>query len=135
MQSLSNIDLAYEFLKKRKNPVKLMVIWDAIKDKAVNHKNDENEAIADLYSDLVLDVRFALSAKCEWGLSDDSKIEDVKKKYDSKPVKKRKVDSDNDTEEPTIVDEDDEDPAVYDDLFVEEEDDDSTIVYFDEDED
>ncbi|ATZ18351.1 DNA-directed RNA polymerase subunit delta [Mesoplasma melaleucae] len=135
MQSLSNIDLAYEFLKKRKNPVKLMVIWHAIKNKAVNHKNDESEAIADLYSDLVLDVRFALSTKGEWGLSDDSKIEDVKKKFDSKPIKKKKVDSDDDTEEPTIVDEDDEDPAVYDDLFVEEEDDDSTIVYFDEDED
>lgn len=135
MESLSNIDLAYEFLKKRKNPVKLMVIWEAIKDKAINHKNDENEAIADLYSDLVLDVRFALSTKGEWGLSDDSKIEDVKKKFDSKPIKKKKTNSDDDTEETITVDEDDEDLEAYDDLFVEEEEDDSTSIYYDEDED
>lgn len=111
-----------------------MVIWDAIKDKAINHKNDENEAIADLYSDLVLDVRFALSTKGEWGLSDDSKIENIKNKFDSTPIKKKKSDLD-DGEENAHIDEDDEDLEVYDDLFVEEEEDDSTSIYYDEDED
>ncbi|ASZ09417.1 DNA-directed RNA polymerase subunit delta [Mesoplasma chauliocola] len=139
MENLSNIDLAYAFLKKRKNPVKLMDIWDAIKDKAINHKNDENEAIADLYSDLVLDVRFALSPKGEWALSDDSKIEDIKKKFVEKPVKKKMISLDEDaedlTEENINSDEDEEDPEIYDDLFVEEEEDDATSIYYDEDED
>ncbi|ATZ21894.1 DNA-directed RNA polymerase subunit delta [Mesoplasma tabanidae] len=132
MESLSNIDLAYELLKKRKNPMKLMAIWEAIKNKAINHKNDENEAIADLYSDLVLDVRFALSTKGEWALSDDSKIDDIKKKFDSKTVKKKKTESDDEIEETVSHDEDDENPEVYDDLFVEEEEDDSTSIYYDD---
>ncbi|WP_164703990.1 DNA-directed RNA polymerase subunit delta [Mesoplasma entomophilum] len=134
MESLSNIDLVYEVLKKRKNPMKLMAIWEAIKDKAINHKNDENEAIADLYSDLVLDVRFALSTKGEWALSDDSKIEDVKKKFDSKPIKKKTTETDDEIED-TLSEDDDENPEVYDDLFVEEEEDDSTSIYYNEDED
>ncbi|ATZ19792.1 DNA directed RNA polymerase subunit delta [Mesoplasma entomophilum] len=135
MESLSNIDLVYEVLKKRKNPMKLMAIWEAIKDKAINHKNDENEAIADLYSDLVLDVRFALSTKGEWALSDDSKIEDVKKKFDSKPIKKKTTETDDEIEGTLSEDDDDENPEVYDDLFVEEEEDDSTSIYYNEDED
>ncbi|ATZ21175.1 DNA-directed RNA polymerase subunit delta [Mesoplasma coleopterae] len=135
MESLSNIDLVYQVLKKRKNPMKLMAIWDAIKDKAINHKNDENEAIADLYSDLVLDVRFALSTKGEWALSDDSKIEDVKKKFDSKPIKNKTIETDDEIEDKISEDEDDENPEIYDDLFVEEEEDDSTSIYYNEDED
>ncbi|WP_164703831.1 DNA-directed RNA polymerase subunit delta [Mesoplasma coleopterae] len=135
MENLSNIDLVYLVLKKRKNPMKLMAIWDAIKDKAINHKNDENEAIADLYSDLVLDVRFALSTKGEWALSDDSKIEDVKKKFDSKPIKNKTIETDDEIEDKISEDEDDENPEIYDDLFVEEEEDDSTSIYYNEDED
>ncbi|AVN59963.1 DNA-directed RNA polymerase subunit delta [Mesoplasma florum] len=134
MESLSNIDLAYELLRKRKSPMKLMTIWESIKDKAINHKNDENEAIADLYSDLVLDVRFALSTKGEWALSDDSKIEDIKKKFDPKPVKKKKNESDDENDEVVSEDEDDENPEVYDDLFVEEEEEDSTSIYYNDDE-
>jgi DNA-directed RNA polymerase subunit delta len=38
--------------------------------------------IAELYTELVLDNRFALTANGTWGLRDYLKLEDVKKQYD-----------------------------------------------------
>nr|VZK64983.1 DNA-directed RNA polymerase subunit delta [Mycoplasma feriruminatoris] len=69
-------------------------------------KKDEISVIADLYGDMVLDNRFALTTDNLWALSSNSSVENIKKQYDdfinSSDHKHKYDDSD---EELTIDDE------------------------------
>lgn len=82
MNNISTIQLAYEYLRKNHENQSFEAIWNEI-SKNIHESNDrKNEIIAELYSDLVLDNRFALTADGKWGLRDFLKFEDVKKQYD-----------------------------------------------------
>lgn len=79
---MSPTELAFNFLKGLKQDASFEDIWNAIAHNI--HQADENkeEIIAELYTDLVLDNRFALTSNGTWGLRDYLKFEDVKKQYD-----------------------------------------------------
>jgi len=82
MATMSPIDLAYNFLKSRKSDSSFEEIWNAI-SQSINGSNDNKEdIIAELYTELVLDNRFALTSNGTWGLRDYLKIDDIKKQYD-----------------------------------------------------
>ncbi|WP_339022719.1 DNA-directed RNA polymerase subunit delta [Spiroplasma endosymbiont of Crioceris asparagi] len=79
----SLIEIVYEYLLKLKGSASFEEIWKKISSKyKLDTNNQKNEIIADLYSDLVLDNRFALTSEGKWGLRQHLKSEDVKKQYD-----------------------------------------------------
>ncbi|AXK50909.1 DNA-directed RNA polymerase subunit delta [Spiroplasma alleghenense] len=79
---LSNIEMAYEYLKNNKESANFEEIWNSIANEIHEDNVKKNEIIAELYTDLVLDNRFALTSSGEWGLRDYLKFDDVKKQYD-----------------------------------------------------
>lgn len=82
MAKSTTIELAYEYLKDVKDNASFEDIWNAISKDIHGDNDNKNEIIAELYSDLVLDNRFALTAEGRWGLRDFLKFDDVKKQYD-----------------------------------------------------
>ena len=75
------IEMAYIFLRQNKGDASFEDIWNTI-SKEIHEDNDKkNIIIAELYSDLVLDNRFALTSEGKWGLRDYLKFEDIKKQY------------------------------------------------------
>ncbi|PPE04771.1 DNA directed RNA polymerase subunit delta [Entomoplasma ellychniae] len=129
MTNKQNIDLAYDFLKKAKGPCKLLEVWEGIKAQVINNKSDENETIADLYSEMILDSRFALSKTQGWTVADGKKVENIKTELKITPKKPK------DKSEEDSIDDEDEDLEVYDELFVEEEEEETIQVFYNEDED
>ena len=81
MAKLTNIELVHQYLHNVKKPASLNEIWDAISSQIVSQKKDKISVMADLYGDLVLDNRFALTSDNLWALSGSPKVEDVKKQY------------------------------------------------------
>ncbi|WP_338972688.1 DNA-directed RNA polymerase subunit delta [Spiroplasma endosymbiont of Panorpa germanica] len=79
---LSNIEMAYDYLKNNKESANFEEIWNSIANEIHEDNVKKNEIIAELYTDLVLDNRFALTSSGEWGLRDYLKFDDVKKQYD-----------------------------------------------------
>ncbi|AGR41653.1 DNA-directed RNA polymerase subunit delta [Spiroplasma taiwanense] len=82
MNKISTIELAFDFLKECKGNSSFENIWNAISKHIDGDNESKNEIIAELYSDLVLDNRFALTSDGKWGLRDYLKFEDVKKQYE-----------------------------------------------------
>jgi len=82
MAKLSNIDAAYEYLKEKKKSAALNDIWTAIAKNNLELNENKGKLLATLYSDLVLDNRFSLTADGKWALSSNMKYDDVKKHYD-----------------------------------------------------
>ncbi|AKX34681.1 DNA directed RNA polymerase subunit delta [Spiroplasma litorale] len=82
MHKTSPIELAYKFLSSVKNDMSFEDIWNAISREIDANNERKNEIIAELYSDLVLDNRFALTSDGKWALRDYLKFEDVKKQYE-----------------------------------------------------
>ncbi|AKU80297.1 DNA directed RNA polymerase subunit delta [Spiroplasma turonicum] len=82
MHKTSPIELAYSYLSSVKNNMSFEDIWNSISREIEASNERKNEIIAELYSDLVLDNRFALTADGKWGLRDYLKFEDVKKQYE-----------------------------------------------------
>ncbi|QBQ08193.1 DNA directed RNA polymerase subunit delta [Spiroplasma gladiatoris] len=82
MGTTPTIELAYDYLLSNKGDASFEDIWNNISKDIPTSKRSKNEIIAELYSDLVLDNRFALTAEGKWGLRDYLKFEDVKKQYD-----------------------------------------------------
>ncbi|AHI53377.1 DNA-directed RNA polymerase subunit delta [Spiroplasma culicicola] len=82
MANIPTIDLAFEYLQKNKGDASFEDIWNSISKDIVGSNEDKNEIIAELYSDLVLDNRFALTSDGKWGLRDYLKFDDIKKQYD-----------------------------------------------------
>ncbi|QHX37057.1 DNA-directed RNA polymerase subunit delta [Spiroplasma sp. BIUS-1] len=82
MSKLSPINLAYQYLNERKDNASFEDIWNTISREISGDNDSKNEIIAELYSDLVLDNRFALTSDGKWGLRDYLKFDDVKKQYE-----------------------------------------------------
>lgn len=78
---LSNIDIAYEFLKQKNDASKFDEIWNSVAEVIGAAGNNKNSVIAELYSDLVLDNRFSLTPEGTWALRENVKFEDIKKQY------------------------------------------------------
>ncbi|WP_026389282.1 DNA-directed RNA polymerase subunit delta [[Acholeplasma] multilocale] len=97
MAKLSNIDLAFEYLKGKNGPAVFADIWNGISSEITAQKKNEKAIIADLYGDMVLDNRFSLSQDGTWALRDSAKTEDIKTKYAAAEAATKKVkDSDID---------------------------------------
>ncbi|AOG61064.1 DNA directed RNA polymerase subunit delta [Spiroplasma helicoides] len=82
MANIPTIELAYNFLQSSKGDASFEDIWNSIKNDIADVNKSKNELIAELYSDLVLDNRFALTSEGKWGLRDYLKFDDIKKQYD-----------------------------------------------------
>ncbi|QEH62386.1 DNA directed RNA polymerase subunit delta [Spiroplasma chinense] len=82
MENKPTIEMAFDFLHNSKGDASFEDIWNAISKEIAGSNEDKNFIIAELYSDLVLDNRFALTADGKWGLRDYLKFDDVKKQYD-----------------------------------------------------
>jgi DNA-directed RNA polymerase subunit delta len=82
MATMSPIELAFTFLRSAKKDSSFEDIWNAISQDINGDSLDKDDVIAELYTELVLDNRFALTANGTWGLRDYLKLEDVKKQYD-----------------------------------------------------
>jgi DNA-directed RNA polymerase subunit delta len=78
---LSNIDIAYEFLKQKNDASKFDEIWESVSKTIGAPVKNKNSVIAELYSDLVLDNRFSLTPEGTWALRENVKFEDIKKQY------------------------------------------------------
>ncbi|ADR24578.1 putative DNA-directed RNA polymerase, delta subunit [Mycoplasma leachii PG50] len=82
MSKVRNLDLVHLYLQNTKTPSSLAEIWKSISKDVISQKKDEISLIADLYGDMVLDNRFALTTDNLWALSSNSSVENVKKQYD-----------------------------------------------------
>ncbi|QGS52434.1 DNA-directed RNA polymerase subunit delta [Spiroplasma tabanidicola] len=82
MATTPTIELAYNYLQSNKGDASFEDIWNNISKDIPASKKSKNEIIAELYSDLVLDNRFALTSEGKWGLRDYLKFDDIKKQYD-----------------------------------------------------
>ncbi|WP_339030028.1 MULTISPECIES: DNA-directed RNA polymerase subunit delta [unclassified Spiroplasma] len=82
MSKLSPINLAYDYLSQCKDDASFEDIWNTISKEIHGDNDSKNEIIAELYSDLVLDNRFALTSDGKWGLREYLKFDDVKKQYE-----------------------------------------------------
>ncbi|WP_339020846.1 DNA-directed RNA polymerase subunit delta [Spiroplasma endosymbiont of Atherix ibis] len=82
MNKLSPINLTYDYLNECKDSASFEDIWNTISKDISGDNDSKNEIIAELYSDLVLDNRFALTSDGKWGLREYLKFDDVKKQYE-----------------------------------------------------
>ncbi|WP_434341819.1 DNA-directed RNA polymerase subunit delta [Mycoplasma putrefaciens] len=133
MTNKTNLNLVYDYLHEVKKPTSLNQIWQAISGDVISQKKDEISVIADLYGDMVLDNRFALTSDSLWALSIDPEVEDIKRQFannfvDESEKKSRTSNSQDDLDDQiTILDEDDyfnqELDEDYDDEFYDENDD------------
>lgn len=80
MTKLSNIDIAYEYLKKKKDRASFLELWAEIEKNTSQEDVDKRMLMASLYTALVCDNRFSLTPENDWGLSDQIKDNDLKKK-------------------------------------------------------
>lgn len=114
----SLVDLAYEFLIKRKH-AGFKEIYDYVKISKETPIEAEAKEMVNLYTDMVLDNRFLLIQDNEWGLRQDYKYDEIKKQLeflfainDDIDPKKLEVteiiDEVDDTFEESIDDEEDE---------------------------
>ncbi|WP_342189691.1 DNA-directed RNA polymerase subunit delta [Spiroplasma endosymbiont of Dilophus febrilis] len=114
----SLVDLAYEFLIKRKH-AGFKEIYDYVKIAKETPIEAEAKEMVNLYTDMVLDNRFLLIQDNEWGLRQDYKYDEIKKQLeflfainDDIDPKKLEVteiiDEVDDTFEESIDDEEDE---------------------------
>lgn len=81
MSKLSNIDIAYEYLKEKKDRADFKELWSVVIQKIGTGLPNENALMAGLYSSLVCDNRFSLTPNGAWALRNHAKFEDVKKQY------------------------------------------------------
>ncbi|WP_036256386.1 DNA-directed RNA polymerase subunit delta [Mesoplasma syrphidae] len=125
---LSNIDIAYEFLKQKNDASKFDEIWNSVAEVIGAAGKNKNSVIAELYSDLVLDNRFSLTPEGTWALRENVKFEDIKKQYayvdelgKSKKTKIREVEEIEETLEVDELDvEEDEEDIEEDDDFIDD---------------
>ncbi|KNG79447.1 DNA-directed RNA polymerase subunit delta [Mycoplasma sp. HU2014] len=138
MNKKTNLNLVYDYLVVTKKPTTLLNIWNQISKDVVSQKKDEMSVIADLYGDMVLDNRFALTSDGLWALSADPEIEDIKKQYAAKleeVEKKPKLandDEDLDNSE-LVIDDEDLEEEYYDEEYEDDEEDDEGFVTVSED--
>lgn len=100
MSKLSNIDLAYEYLKHKNDSAQFKEIWTYIETKSTQDHADKTALMASLYSGLVCDNRFSLTPEGSWALKNNLKFENVKKQYDNpnqKQMRKYDLVDDEDT--------------------------------------
>jgi len=138
MAKLSNIDAAYEYLKEKKDSAEFNEIWNSIASNINSDNENKGKLLANLYSDLVLDNRFSLTADGKWALRSNMSYEDIKKNYDY--VSAFDLDQDFDDIEETVVEEDTENSTTDNQNtslrgHEEDVDDNTTFVEIDEDED
>ncbi|WP_215826594.1 DNA-directed RNA polymerase subunit delta [Spiroplasma endosymbiont of 'Nebria riversi'] len=77
----SLVDLAYEFLIKRKH-AGFKEIYDYVKIAKETTIESETKEMVNLYTDMVLDNRFLLIQDNEWGLRQDYKFDEIKKQLE-----------------------------------------------------
>ncbi|WP_051418457.1 DNA-directed RNA polymerase subunit delta [Mesoplasma seiffertii] len=129
---LSNIDIAYEFLKQKNDASKFDEIWNSVAEVIGAAGKNKNSVIAELYSDLVLDNRFSLTPEGTWALRENVKFEDIKKQYayvdELGKSKKTKLSEAEEAEEDALevdeldIEEDEEDIEEDDDFIDDDED-------------
>lgn len=79
----SIIEQVFNLLDKSKEEtVSFEKIWTEISKDMKLNKSEKNDLLADIYSDLVLDNRFALTADGNWALRKNLKLDEIKKQYD-----------------------------------------------------
>lgn len=81
-ENLNLIELVNNYLKNKKESATFEEIWNGISKDIANSSSSKDEIIAELYADLVLDNRFALTSEGMWGVREYLKFEDIKKQYD-----------------------------------------------------
>ncbi|ATZ16111.1 DNA-directed RNA polymerase subunit delta [Entomoplasma freundtii] len=102
MTKLSNIDIAYEYLKEKKDRADFKELWEIVIQKIGRSLPNENALMAGLYSSLVCDNRFSLTPDGAWALRNNSKFEDIKKQYKNVIIlKDDALDEDFDEDETT----------------------------------
>lgn len=82
--SIELLEFVYLYLKNKKNSFSFENIWNNIilKSNIIIYGTSKENVIAELYTDLVLDNRFVLTIKGEWGLREFLKYDEIKKQYD-----------------------------------------------------
>lgn len=115
MTKLSNIDIAYEFLKAKNNKAKFDEICKAVFKQNKVEEPQKNMIMASLYSSLVLDNRFSLTPDGSWALRSNLKFEDVKKQYANLIIEATKKKVKPKDEEEHLEDEEDLDSDDLDD--------------------
>ncbi|ATG97741.1 DNA-directed RNA polymerase subunit delta [Mesoplasma lactucae] len=127
MAKLSNVEVAYQFLQDKPNGADFNTVWNEVASNIHADNDDKSKLIADLYADMVLDNRFALTSDGKWALKSSQSLDDLKKKYDFVESFDFNTDFDDieddaksdEDEDETEDEEDDEDEST---MFVSDED-------------
>lgn len=102
MIKLSNIDIAYEYLKEKKESTTFLELVELVMKNPTNKGIEKTKLMTSLYTTLVCDNRFSLTTDGLWALRSNPKIEDIKKQLAGTL---KTIDS-NEDEENTDEDED-----------------------------
>ncbi|UWD34991.1 DNA-directed RNA polymerase subunit delta [Mycoplasma cottewii] len=138
MNKKTNLNLVYDYLLANKKPTTLQDIWNEISKDVVSQKKDEISVIADLYGDMVLDNRFALTSDGLWALSADPEVEDIKKQLAAKLEEvekkpKHEIDDEDLDDSEMVIDDEDLEEEYYDEEYEDDEEDDDGFVTVSED--
>ncbi|NLC97207.1 MAG: DNA-directed RNA polymerase subunit delta [Erysipelotrichaceae bacterium] len=77
MANRSMTDIAYEFLSKRKRSVEFLKLWNEVNDVLKFPENQIRTKRAQLYSELMIDNRFASLEDNKWDLRNRRKFNEV----------------------------------------------------------
>ena len=77
MANRSMTDVAYDFLSKRKRCVEFIKVWQEVDGVFKFPENQARTKRAQLYSELMIDNRFASLADNKWDLRNRRKFEEV----------------------------------------------------------
>lgn len=154
LQEMSLIEIAFELLKEKKQPVSFKELMDEITELRGLTEDEVRARIAQFYTDLNIDGRFMTIGENRWGLRvwypvDQTEEEHVTAVKPKKKKAKKVVDEDEDLDieeydeleeedldyddvEDDFDDEDDDDDLLEDDIDEEVEDDDEDLLEDDE---
>lgn len=107
MTSRSMLDVAYETLKNRQNEISFLDLWTEVVNTLGFSAAQSEQKIAQFYSAMMLDVRFAQLEDNMWDLR-SRRTYDETHKEDTELIEDEYM-SDDETEELLMRDEDDDD--------------------------
>ncbi|HHY22375.1 MAG TPA: DNA-directed RNA polymerase subunit delta [Bacilli bacterium] len=146
IKEMSMIEIALELLKEAKKPLAFNEMFAQIAQLKEMSKVQQDERIANLYTDLNVDGRFINVGDNEWGLKKWYPIERIEEEFSAKTSKKRSAkNTEDDFEEEELEgeefegDEEDEELEEVDELnedgeFLEADEDDDKLDSFEEEE-
>lgn len=132
LKEMSMIEIAFELLKEGKKPIAFKDMFAQVAEAKELTKEQQDERIANLYTDLNVDGRFINIGENQWGLKKWYPIERIEDELSAKPSKKRAAKSKEEDEDYDI---DLEDELLEDDELEDLEDEDEEVGELEEDED